>query len=89
VLLELSVVEQHYDAVMEVLRHAARDRRRPHRRAEQADKGLGCQRVVLHSTDMAVGVYRRARFVEHCMLAFYATAPIWSDKRSLSRRNAS
>jgi ribosomal protein S18 acetylase RimI-like enzyme len=42
-------------------------------------KQLGCRRVVLHSTDMAVGVYRRAGFVEHCTMDFYATAPIWSD----------
>ena len=44
---------------------------------EQA-KSLGCRRVVLHSTEMAVKVYRRAGFAEHCELAFFATARIWS-----------
>jgi GNAT superfamily N-acetyltransferase len=41
-------------------------------------KELGCQRVVLHSSDMAVGVYRRAGFVERCRFTVYATAPLWS-----------
>jgi ribosomal protein S18 acetylase RimI-like enzyme len=43
-------------------------------------KTLGCRRVVLHSSEMAVGVYRRAGFVERCPLRFFATAPIWSGK---------
>jgi ribosomal protein S18 acetylase RimI-like enzyme len=43
-------------------------------------KSLGCRRVVLHSSAMAVGVYRRAGFVERCPLVFFATAPIWSGK---------
>jgi ribosomal protein S18 acetylase RimI-like enzyme len=43
-------------------------------------KSLGCRRVVLHSSEMAVGVYRRAGFVERCPLLFFATAPIWSGK---------
>jgi ribosomal protein S18 acetylase RimI-like enzyme len=46
---------------------------------EQAN-ALGCRRVVLHSSEMAVGVYRRAGFVERCPLLFFATAPIWSGK---------
>jgi ribosomal protein S18 acetylase RimI-like enzyme len=46
---------------------------------EQA-KTLGCRRVVLNSSEMAVGVYRRAGFVERCPLLFFATAPIWSGK---------
>lgn len=41
-------------------------------------RSLGCTRVVLHATDMAVGVYRRAGFEARCEFTFYATAPIWS-----------
>ena len=40
---------------------------------------LGCRRVVLHATEMAVGVYARAGFVEHCRLTVFATAPVWSN----------
>jgi GNAT superfamily N-acetyltransferase len=39
---------------------------------------LGCKRVVLHSSDMAAGVYRRAGFVESCRFTVFATAPLWS-----------
>ena len=39
------------------------------RRAQE----LGCHRVVLHSSEMAVGLYRRAGFVERCSLTVYAT----------------
>lgn len=39
---------------------------------------LGCLRVVLHSSDMAVGVYRRAGFIERCRFTVFATAPLWS-----------
>jgi GNAT superfamily N-acetyltransferase len=41
-------------------------------------KDLGCARAVLHSTPMAVGLYRRIGFVERCPLTVYATAPLWS-----------
>lgn len=41
-------------------------------------KALGCRRVVLHSSDMAVGIYRRAGFVERCSFTVFATAQIWS-----------
>jgi GNAT superfamily N-acetyltransferase len=41
-------------------------------------KELGCKRVILHSSDMAVGVYRRAGFVERCRFTVFATAPLWS-----------
>jgi ribosomal protein S18 acetylase RimI-like enzyme len=41
-------------------------------------KESGCRRAVLHSSDMAVGVYRRAGFVERCRFTVYATAPLWS-----------
>jgi GNAT superfamily N-acetyltransferase len=40
----------------------------------------GCHRAVLHSTDMAVGVYRRAGFVDRCPIQVFATASIWSDE---------
>lgn len=43
-------------------------------------RSLGRRRVVLHSTEMAVGVYARAGFVERCPLAVYATAEVWSDR---------
>ena len=39
-----------------------------------------CERVVLHSSEAAVGLYRRAGFVERCQLTVYATSPLWSDK---------
>jgi ribosomal protein S18 acetylase RimI-like enzyme len=39
----------------------------------------GCARVVLHSSDMAVDIYRRAGFVERCRFTVFATAPLWSD----------
>jgi ribosomal protein S18 acetylase RimI-like enzyme len=42
-------------------------------------KELGFRQVVLHSSDMAVSLYRGAGFVEHCTFDFYATAPIWSE----------
>ena len=41
-------------------------------------RDIGCHRAVLHSTDMAVGVYERVGF-ERCGEGIaYATAPIWS-----------
>jgi ribosomal protein S18 acetylase RimI-like enzyme len=42
-------------------------------------RDAGCTRVVLHSTDMAVGVYRRASFAERCSMDVFATAPIWTE----------
>ena len=40
---------------------------------------LGCHRVVLHSSAMAVGLHRRARFVERCSLTVYATTRLLSS----------
>ncbi|HVL96280.1 MAG TPA: GNAT family N-acetyltransferase [Solirubrobacteraceae bacterium] len=40
----------------------------------------GCGRAVLHSSEGAVSLYRRAGFVERCPLTVYATTPLWSDK---------
>ncbi len=40
---------------------------------------LGLRRIVLHSSDMAVGVYRRVGFVERCRFTVFATAPLWSE----------
>lgn len=45
------------------------------RRAQE----LGLVRVVLHSSDMAVGLYRRAGFVERCRFHVHATAPLWTS----------
>ena len=44
------------------------------RRAQE----LGCHRVVLRSSEMEVGLYRRAGFVERCSLTVYATTRLWS-----------
>ena len=44
-------------------------------------RDAGCSRAVLHSSEMAVGVYRRAGFVKHCRLPFHATTAVWSDER--------
>lgn len=41
-------------------------------------KAAGCERVVLHATTMAVGVYRRLGFTEHCEVEVYGTASLWS-----------
>jgi len=45
----------------------------------QRARESGCHRAVLHSTDMAVGVYRRAGFVERCPLALLASSASWPD----------
>jgi GNAT superfamily N-acetyltransferase len=46
----------------------------------QRAQELGCHRVVLHSSEMAVEVYRRMGFVEHSKLTVYANAPLWSSR---------
>ena len=46
----------------------------------QRAQELGCHRVVLHSSQMAVDVYRRAGFLEQCSLTVYANAPLWSSR---------
>jgi GNAT superfamily N-acetyltransferase len=46
----------------------------------QRARALGCTRAVLHSTDMAIGLYSRSGFVHRCDLAVYATAALWSDE---------
>ena len=43
-------------------------------------KEAACRRAVLHSSEMAVGLYRRAGFVERCTFRIFATAPIWSGR---------
>jgi GNAT superfamily N-acetyltransferase len=43
-------------------------------------RDLGCRRVVLHSSEMAVGVYERAGFSKVCPLTVYANAPIWTSR---------
>jgi ribosomal protein S18 acetylase RimI-like enzyme len=42
-------------------------------------KEEGCVRAVLHSSEAAVGLYRRAGFVERCELRVYATSSLWSQ----------
>ena len=43
-------------------------------------KSLGYRRAVLHSSETALGVYRRAGFVERCRFTFFATTPIYSGE---------
>jgi ribosomal protein S18 acetylase RimI-like enzyme len=43
-------------------------------------KAERCERIVLHSSDMAIGLYRRAGFREHCVAAAYATTALWSGE---------
>jgi hypothetical protein len=38
-------------------------------------------RAVLHWSEIAVGIYRRAGFVEQCRLPFHATTAVWSEER--------
>lgn len=45
-------------------------------------RALGCVRVVLHASEMAVNVYRRAGFTEHCRLTIHGTAPLWSTRET-------
>jgi ribosomal protein S18 acetylase RimI-like enzyme len=42
-------------------------------------KAAGCGRAVLHSSERAVGLYRRAGFVPRCALTAYATSALWSE----------
>jgi ribosomal protein S18 acetylase RimI-like enzyme len=37
---------------------------------------LGRKRVVLHSSDMAIPLYRRLGFIERCILPLYATTAL-------------
>ena len=41
-------------------------------------KALSRHRVVLQSSDMAIGLYRRAGFVERCRLTVFVTAALWT-----------
>ena len=40
----------------------------------------GSRRVVLHSSEMAVGVYERAGFTRQCDMTVYADAPLWASR---------
>ena len=42
-------------------------------------KAAGCVRTVLHSSERAVNLYRRAGFVPRCPLTAYATSALWSE----------
>ena len=43
-------------------------------------QALGCARMVLHASEMAVNVYQRAGFTEHCRLTIHGTAPLWTQR---------
>jgi len=43
-------------------------------------EALGCHRVVLHASEMAIGVYERAGFVKQCELPVYASAALWASR---------
>jgi len=45
-------------------------------------ESLGCERVVLHSSEMAVGLYERAGFVRQCELPVYANASLWASREN-------
>lgn len=55
-----------------------RNRRRAHPHPVEQARTLVCRKVVLHTSGMAMNVYRRAGFAPRCTLTFYATAPLWS-----------
>ena len=42
---------------------------------------LGCHRMALHATDMAMGAYRKVGFELCATATVYATAPLWSHDR--------
>jgi GNAT superfamily N-acetyltransferase len=44
----------------------------------QAARESGRRRVVLHSSELAVPLYRRAGFVARCPLTVYSSAPLWT-----------
>jgi GNAT superfamily N-acetyltransferase len=54
-----------------------------------AARNSGAARVVLHSTAMAAGVYRRAGFRRRCALTIHASTPLWARDRpdSAGRRS--
>jgi ribosomal protein S18 acetylase RimI-like enzyme len=43
-------------------------------------ESLGCRRVVLHSSEMAVGMYERAGFTRQCEMPVYANAALWASR---------
>jgi len=45
-------------------------------------EALGCHRVVLHASEMAVRVYERAGFVKQCELPVYANAALWASREN-------
>jgi ribosomal protein S18 acetylase RimI-like enzyme len=46
-------------------------------------RALGASRVVLHSSEMAVGLYRRLGFVDRCQFTVFATTNLWGDSHDL------
>ncbi len=45
-------------------------------------QSVGCTRVVLHSSEMAIGVYERAGFTKQCEMTVYANAPVWANREA-------
>jgi hypothetical protein len=43
-------------------------------------KALGTERIVLDSSELARGVYRRTGVAERCEFRFCATGPIWTGE---------
>lgn len=43
-------------------------------------QSLGCERVVLHSSEIAVGIYERAGFIRQCRMPVYADATLWGSR---------
>ena len=49
----------------------------------EAHSGDTCHvRVVLHSSEMAVGMYERAGFTRQCEMPVYANAALWASRAS-------
>jgi hypothetical protein len=40
---------------------------------------MGCNRVVLHASDMGIGVYKRCGFAECCLSLVHATTELWAE----------
>jgi ribosomal protein S18 acetylase RimI-like enzyme len=45
-------------------------------------EALGCRRVVLHASEMAVGLYERAGFIKQCEMPVYANATLWATRET-------
>ena len=41
-------------------------------------RDMGRERIVLHASEMAANLYRRAGFTPQCELPIHGTAPLWT-----------